>query len=127
MPNISLAAALGNRMDHLITRQELTSSNIANASTPGYLRQDISFKKLTERHTQRQGLAITHGKHIPSANDTPAGTIFVDDTHIRHDGNSVKMDEEIFKLNQVQLDYGLVTQLYQKQKQLQQLAVRDNN
>lgn len=128
MADISLASALSNRMDHLITRQGLVTSNMANANTPGYLTKDVTFEKLVAKQAAgAKGMKTTHAKHIQGANAMINGTLFTDDTNIRHDGNSVKLDEEAYKLNEIQLNYGLVTQLYTKQKQLQQLVVRQGN
>ena len=128
MADISLAGALSNRMDHLITRQGLVTGNISNANTPGYLAKDVTFEKLVAKQpTGVKGMKTTHAKHMPGSHAQINGNLFTDDTHIRHDGNSVKLDEEALKLNEIQLNYGLVTQLYTKQKQLQQLVVRQGN
>lgn len=128
MTDISLIGALSNRMDHLITRQGLVTSNMANANTPGYLTKDVTFEKLVaQQPTGTKGMRTTHIKHLQGTNAQINGKMFEDDTNIRHDGNSVQLDEEAFKLNEIQLNYGLVTQLYTKQKQLQQLVVRQGN
>lgn len=127
MADVSLMGALSNRMDHLIARQGLVNSNIANANTPGYLTKDTTFEKLVAKQpTGMQGLKTTHAKHIQGSVSGANGRVFEDDSHIRHDGNSVKLDEEALKLNNIQLNYQMATQLYTKQKQLQQLVVRQN-
>lgn len=128
MPSTSLVSALGNRMDHLIARQGITSGNIANTNTPGYLSRDVSFEKLAQKGTSgKVSLRTTDAQHLQGRGAQAGGKLTTDTTHLRHDGNSVKLDEEMLKLNQIQLDYGMVVQLYQKQKQLQQIAVRNNN
>lgn len=127
MADLSLMGAISNRMDHLIARQGLVNSNIANANTPGYLAKDTTFEKLVAKQpTSMQGMKTTHAKHMRGTNAATGGRITEDDTNIRHDGNSVKLDEEALKLNEIQLNYQMVTQLYNKQKQLQQLVVRAN-
>ena len=128
MSDISLMGALSNRMDYLVTRQSTITGNIANANTPGYLAKDVSFEKLVAKQpTSLQGMKTTHAKHMHGAFTGGNSRVWEDDSYIRHDGNSVKLDEEALKLNQVQLDYQMVTQLYTKQKQLQQLVVRQGN
>lgn len=129
MPDVSLVSALSNRMDHLIGRQGVITSNVANANTPGYIAKDMTFNKLTERSSLQMAsgrLTSTHQRHLQGLGGNPSGEIIKDDAHIRHDGNSVKLDEEMMKLNEIQMNYGSVVQLYQKQKQMQQLAVRNN-
>ncbi|MBA44111.1 MAG: flagellar basal body rod protein FlgB [Magnetococcales bacterium] len=127
MADVSLMGAISNRMDHLIARQGLVNSNIANANTPGYLTKDTTFEKLVAKQpTSLQGMKTTHSKHIQGAVSGANGRVFEDDSNIRHDGNSVKLDEEALKLNEIQLNYQMVTQLYTRQKQLQQLVVRSN-
>ena len=130
MSDVSLVAALSNRMDFLIARQGVVTSNVANANTPGYLAKDMTFNKLTERSNIERSsnqLKNTHHMHLQGMQRALSGNLFEDDTHIRHDGNSVKLDEEMMKLNEVQLSYGAVVQLYQKQKQMQQMAVQGSN
>ncbi len=129
MADISLVAALGNRMDHLIGRQTVVSSNVANANTPNYISRDMTFERLTANKSasKNNSLKSTHSKHFAgSGAASMGGSIVKDESHIRHDGNSVKLDEEMFKLNEIQMNYGLMVQLYTKQKQLQQLVVRNN-
>ena len=128
MADVSLMGAISNRMDHLIARQGLVTSNIANANTPGYIAKDTTFEKLVaSQPTGLQGMKTTHSKHLAGTVSSAGGRVFENDSNIRHDGNSVKLDEEALKLNEIQMNYGLVTQLYTKQKQLQQLVVRQGN
>lgn len=128
MADVSLMGALSNRMDHLIARQSLVTSNMANANTPGYLTKDTTFEKLVANQAGgHQGMRLTNARHIQGNNFTTGGKLFTDDTNIRHDGNSVKLDEESYKLNEIQQNYALATKLYQKQKQLQQLVVRQGS
>lgn len=130
MSDVSLVSALSNRMDFLIARQGVVTSNVANANTPGYIAGDMTFNKLAERSGLEMAsgrLSSTHQRHLQGIGGTTSGDLFKDDTHIRHDGNSVKLDEEMLKLNEIQLNYNSVVQLYQKQKQMQQMAVRSGN
>ena len=129
MPNVSLVSAMSNRMDHLISRQGVVTSNVANANTPGYIARDVTFQKLTERSGLDMAsgqLTTTHQKHIHGQGSQVRGDMIKDDSHIRHDGNSVKLDEEMMKLNEIQMNYNAAVQLYNKQKQMQQLVVRSN-
>ncbi len=120
----SLVNALSHRMDYLVDRQGVLSGNIANASTPGYIARDLSFKKLVDF---KPGLkaARTNVNHLQAGGAASArGELEKDYTHIRHDGNSVKLDEQMLKMSQTQLSFTEVTRIYQKQKEMQMLAVR---
>ena len=37
-----------------------------------------------------------------------------DKVHMRHDGNSVKLDEQMLKLNEISMNQNMVTKLYAK-------------
>jgi flagellar basal-body rod protein FlgB len=120
----SLVKAMNHRMNYLVDRQGIITGNIANASTPGYIARDLSFKKLVDF---KPGLKIdrTNPRHLTAQGSGSAtGEVEMDYTHIRHDGNSVKLDEQILKMNEVQLGFTTVTRLYQKQKELQLNVVR---
>lgn len=130
MSDVSLVSAMSNRMDFLIARQGVVTSNVANVNTPGYIAKDMTFNQLTERSSLAMApgrLQNTHKMHMQGQGQIAAGDLFRDDTHIRHDGNSVKLDEEMLKLNEIQMNYNAVVQLYQKQKSFQQMAVRSGN
>ncbi len=85
-------------------RQEILSSNIANADTPGYKARDFEFSTELRNALQGRGLqttrttelARTHNAHIP------ARATIVGPTHLKYrvptqpalDGNTVDMDVE---------------------------------
>ena len=130
MSDVSLVNALSNRMAFLTARQGVVTSNVANANTPGYIAQDMTFNKLAEPSDLKgapEQLTNTHNMHLQGERTVLSGNLLEEDAHLRHDGNSVKLDEEMLKLNEIQLNYGSVVQLYQKQKQMQQMAVRSTN
>lgn len=120
--NVSMS--LKHRMEFLIERQGVVSSNVANASTPGYLSKDISFERLV--NTQGMKMATTNGGHIAGKPISGKHKVSEDTTHIRHDGNSVKMDQEMLKLQDIQMNYRLATELYKKQVSFQKLGLGRN-
>lgn len=119
----SLINALNQRLDYLTTRQSVVAGNIANASTPNYLSKDVTFESYVQK-TPGIGMAVTNEQHMVAKPATPNMRMTKDTTWLKHDGNSVKLDEEMMKLNDIQLNYSTVSQLYQKHKQMYQLAVR---
>lgn len=96
----SLSNALTNRMDYLIARQGIVSGNIANAATPGYLAKDLTFAK---------ALTNTNGTNT---NNSFKSTESTDGMSLN--GNSVQLDTEMLKLNEIQLNYQMATKLYSK-------------
>lgn len=117
--NVSMS--LKHRLNYLIERQGMVSGNIANATTPGYLAKDISFEKLVDRSSMN--MATTNGSHLKGKISGGHHKISEDTTNIKHDGNSVKMDEEMLKLQDIQMNYRLATELYKKQVSFQKLAL----
>ncbi|MDD9912543.1 MAG: flagellar basal body rod protein FlgB [Alphaproteobacteria bacterium] len=117
----SLSAALTHRMNHLIARQGVISGNIANANTPGYIAKDVTFKKLYDRNSI--GMASSKGNHLRPTTDSASGKLITDKTRMALNGNSVQLDQEMVKLNDVQLHYRMATQLYSKYTAMQRTAL----
>ncbi len=122
---MNLSAAIHHRIDHLTQRQGVVASNIANASTPNYLAKDLQFAGYLQQ-TQAQP-KVTHPRHQRSMAKPTAGRVTESDEHKKLNGNSVKLDVEMLKLNQIQLDYQFVTGLYRKHSQMQSTALGRNN
>lgn len=95
---------LENAISGTSKRHELILANLANLETPGYQRQDVSFKDALARAIGRdQGLPLrrTHWRHLPNQSLTN-GSGEVVPTYIRNagvaaraDGNTVSPDEEM--------------------------------
>lgn len=103
-------------------RQEAISNNIANATTPGYVRQDVAFESELKKaignckyESMDQKVAALRGKRI-------APVAYQDNTGLsyRLDGNNVDPDTENVMLAENQLKYqGLlngITQEFQNLK-----------
>lgn len=122
MPNVY--DALNSRMDFLIARQGTIAGNIANANTPGYLARDLSAPKAG---TQGGGfgMMVSNARHMQamSANASGGGTVEEDREFVQHNGNSVRLDVEMLKMSENQIDYRMMTQLYAKQIGMQKLAL----
>ncbi len=121
MDGVNLRAALKNRMDYLIQRQGVVAGNIANANTPGYLSKDVSFVKSVQK--AGMGMTITNGQHISGRTKKPSAKIIESTEHMKHNGNSVRLDKEMLKMTDIQLNYRMVSQLYKKHASLQNIAL----
>ncbi len=109
--------------------QTVIASNIANADTPGYNRQEFQFEhELQSALTGSTGtLLTTHAKHISVAGttlDSVNGTIveFKDETGIG-DKNSVSVDMEMMALSENELLYETAAQLLKKQLGMLKYAI----
>lgn len=96
------------------TRMTVISNNIANATTPNYKRQDVSFEnylltELTSGSTKNLRLKVND---VDLSNINP--TIYTDFENLsyRLDGNNVDIDTENVELASTQIKYnGLMSSL----------------
>ena len=120
--------ALANRMNYLVARQGVIAGNIANADTPGYLEQDLTFSPKTGSFGAVLAQAKTSSMHMGGGegNGDSAGRMSKSGLYIQHNGNAVRLDNEMQKMNQTSLEYQMMTQLYTKQIGLQKMALGRN-
>lgn len=85
---------LGGFLTHLVRRQEVIASNIANADTPGYRARDIAPPASFAEVLRNSGTPV----------DTP-------DLAQKNDGNNVSIDREARLLAENTLRFNLVTQM----------------
>lgn len=122
--NMSLSKALAARMQFLVDRQGVIAGNIANADTPGYVPADLVFKAQVQNAQGKMAMRITDGQHIVSPQGGGgSGRRFENARYIQHNGNAVRLDDQMIKMNQTQLDYRLMTEIYTKNSQLQRIAI----
>ena len=118
-----LSQALTSRMNYLTARQSVIAGNIANADTPGYAARDLLAGK-SGAASSAFGMLLTQAGHVGGKTFVkPAGTVVQDTRFLQQNGNSVRLDQELLKQQQTSLDYRLMTQLYSKNAQFQQLAL----
>lgn len=97
-------------LDYRAMRQDMISSNIANADTPFYRPRDISFEeslrvekaKLMNESKKELEMAKTSPKHLEALDSTATqvATLFFRDGHTaRNDGNSVDLDVETTEMS----------------------------
>ncbi|HAG53078.1 MAG TPA: flagellar basal body rod protein FlgB [Alphaproteobacteria bacterium] len=121
----SLSASLSNKMDYLIARQNIVSANIANASTPDYLANDIKYSASSKPMGVMMPIRATNSKHLRSAGIAKSKFRRTQDkTFIRNDGNSVRIDEQMLKMAEIQQEYTMATRLFAKHMAMQKMAVQ---
>ena len=121
----SLSDALKNRMSYLSACQAVLAGNIANADTPSYLPRDVVFKNHVAQAGGRLAMAATNGQHMAGsgAEGGSSGDVVTQAVFVQHNGNGVRLDDQMVKMNQTELDYRLMTQIYAKNASLQRIAI----
>jgi flagellar basal-body rod protein FlgB len=109
-------------LNGLSTRQQMISRNVANADTPGYHAQSISFEDTVRQaitKAEEPALAVTNTGHIQP--DEPV-TGFIRSDRVggseRADGNNVDIDAEMIDMTETNVRYQAITQLVNKKFQL---------
>ena len=112
-------------LDYRAMRQDMISSNIANADTPYYKPRDVRFEdslkmqqdKLMNIDSPKLEMAQTNGMHIPLTDDRSfaKATRFYRDGHMaRNDGNSVDIDVETTEMSKNSIMFNALIQANKK-------------
>jgi flagellar basal-body rod protein FlgB len=131
--NIGLFQALNAKMNYLDQRQQVLSQNIANANTPDYKPKDLTkvdfgvvLKEVTKDNVVRP--QTTSPLHMPNAGS-------IDDADSRKmkktydvtpTGNAVVMEEQMVNASKTNIDFNLMTSLYQKNVSMMRIALGVN-
>jgi flagellar basal-body rod protein FlgB len=93
-------------LDATALRHEAIASNLANVTTPGYKRVDVSpsFSAELQQAVASRDTAVIGGVQPQLAVDASA-------VAARKDGNTVQLESEMLKLNQNLMEHHLETQL----------------
>jgi len=113
-------------MNYRAVRQDMISSNIANADTPFYRPRDVRFEdalvaqkaKLLKEGSPKLEMAQTNGAHIPLSDDRSFSkpTTFFRDGHMaRNDGNSVDLDVETTEMSKNSIMFNALVSGIKKQ------------
>ena len=118
--NISLFQAMNAKMSYLTQRQKVISQNVANADTPGYVAQDlgkVDFSSMVsniDKNQMKVSMNASNPNHLLAPNQSPNPKVAVNKTpyDVKPDGNSVTLEEQMVKSNDVQMNYALMVNLY---------------
>jgi len=146
LESIPLMAAFKSRMKYLNQNQSVLAENIANVNTPGYKPQTLApqdFSALVEQAPSGQAgapsggpaggapsvepvaLAATQPGHQGGARGDQA--VPVEEAEFASaapNGNAVDLENQLTKVAQNQMDYGLMVDLYRKHASLVSTALR---
>ncbi|WEG11239.1 flagellar basal body rod protein FlgB [Pullulanibacillus sp. KACC 23026] len=114
-------------LDASSLRQQVISNNIANADTPGYKSQSVSFENILKQHLAGQTSLSgtrTDPKHFVIGDSTglPNPQIVENsDTTLQNNGNNVDIDQEMTNMSKNSLWYYSLTN--QINNQFQELSI----
>jgi flagellar basal-body rod protein FlgB len=127
--DMTLFRLMQGKMDYMSSRQTVLGQNIANADTPDYKARDLkpfNFKAILEE-TRRVRPVLTSPAHQTGSRieDGVGGRAErsrnVYETQV--DGNSVNLEEQMYKVTQVTQEYNEVLELYGKQMRMLKTAL----
>lgn len=133
LSSIPLMAALKDRMRWLHTNQSVLSQNVANADTPGYKTQKLEkqdFSGLVDELSSQKRASSMRMTATKAGHMAPGGAQ-ADKLDVRDEkdleenpsGNSVVLEEEMMKVADNQMEYGMVVNLYKKNMGLLKIAM----
>ena len=133
--SIPIMAALKKRMHWLNTNQSVLSENIANADTPGYKNKELEKQDFSSlvgsmsggeaAKTSASQLKTSNARHIGGAGSS-GGSVSAKESKGNEEalnGNSVVLEEEMLKLADNQMEYGMAVNLYKKNMRLLKIAM----
>lgn len=131
MTDLPVLQALKGKLRFHETRQKVLAENVANAETPGYTARDIrapDFFRVAVEGDGESGVSttLTNPMHIAGPVISNAGqlkTQKVGGYEVTPDGNAVSLEDQMTKITSNQMDYQVVSSLYQRSLGLLKTAV----
>lgn len=126
----NLFSVVAKRMAWLSQRQQVLANNIANADTPNYIPHDLKegqFAKLLAPKLQPVRMAAPQAGHI--AKPVSAGPAVYrsqeqDEVYeVAPSGNAVALEEQLVKVQETQMDFQTMTNLYRRHMNMIRIAL----
>jgi len=116
---IDIISSLKTKLAWLNDRQAVLSRNIANASTPGFVPQDLAqpdFSAALAEASRGGFFTTTNPRHMRgrSMSDGTSRAVDKPDSQTSPDGNRVVVEEQMMRVAETQLQYAEATGLYKK-------------
>lgn len=112
-------------LDLRLERQNLLSSNVANADTPGYVPRDFDFAKAMAQAEAPLQMAQPEGTSAALAPASAVAQPQLTDTRAGFDGNRVDADQAMVALAENGLQYGANAQATNKKLAILLYAASD--
>jgi flagellar basal-body rod protein FlgB len=125
---------LGAAINFRLLRNNVTSSNIANAETPGFKAKKMDFEEALSRALDTEGMADMHADHVDHFAVGRGGTSGVrvevydnPDINKTNDGNTVDLEREMSELTENSIMYRAALELINKKLGAMRYAVTEGN
>ena len=116
--DIPLLNILQQKMTWLNDRQSVLSRNIANASTPGFVPQDLNASDFAAAVSEatRGALTATNAGHLQMRSSVGGSfrAVTTPDSQSSPDGNAVVVEEQMMKVAETQMSYAEAAGIYKK-------------
>lgn len=138
--DVSVLAMLRQSMSFNAERQRVVSENVAHANTPGYTAKDLDvadFQSALQRQLRGQGVAggtsgvrleTAEAGHMSGSGGGSASRSWssqdAPDSETTINGNSVVLEEQMVRAQEVRMQYETALTLYQKNLGLIRTAIR---
>jgi flagellar basal-body rod protein FlgB len=110
------------RLNLISESHRLTSSNLANATTPGYVAKELSFQKALQESMGQQHLKLATSSPRHAGPDGSTGTLGT--AEIRDEG-PVSVEREMMKLVRNNVDYQFMVAMLNKKFAMLKSAVSE--
>lgn len=117
---------LANQHQNWLSLREATvAQNVANANTPGYQAKDVeSFSSLFDKkQVHMRGTQPGHMSAI-DATERSEEVENKDSWDITYSGNSVSLEQEMMKVNEIARDHALTTSIMKSMHQMMLLSAK---
>ena len=109
---------------HAARHNAVVARNIANADTPGFIARDLQPFAESYHRNQMPEMRMTRMKHLPNPAWSPGrAREFQPDGEASPNGNTVSLEEEMFKLAEVKRRHELSVGIYQSALNLMRTSI----
>jgi flagellar basal-body rod protein FlgB len=108
----------------LATRQAVVAQNIANANTPGYVAKEVAPFKNVYDQTQLDLVSTSPGHMALDPLNADDATKDASPWEVVPSGNSVSMEREMLKANEVSREYSMNTAIVKAFAQMYTVSVK---
>ncbi len=124
MEPIYLFDLASTQQNWLATRQAVVAQNIANANTPGYVAKDVAPFKSVYDQTQLDLVSTNPGHMALDPLNADDATKDAAPWEVAPSGNSVSMEREMLKANEVSREYSMNTAIVKAFAQMYTVSVK---
>ncbi len=114
-------------LDYAARKQQVVSSNLANAETPGYRAKDLRFSDVLQEELTGAPIRRTDPRHLPGKPTLARlrETAAAGGDSLGYDGNNVDLDKEMTALAENVLKFSVATRMVQQRMHLLRSVIKE--